>query len=51
MIDWLIDLVNVYFFSGYIVSTIAPTITAATSLGPPLMLPLLIFGGFFLKTM
>ena len=39
------------FFSGYIVSTIAPTITAATSLGPPLMLPLLIFGGFFLKTM
>ena len=37
-------------FSGYIISTIAPTITAATSLGPPLMLPLLIFGGFFLKS-
>lgn len=41
---------NVAVSFGYIVSTIAPTITAATSLGPPLMLPLLIFGGFFLKT-
>ncbi|XP_078378564.1 protein white-like isoform X2 [Oculina patagonica] len=40
---------NVAVSFGYIVSTIAPTITAATSLGPPLMLPLLIFGGFFLK--
>ncbi|CAH3142936.1 unnamed protein product [Porites evermanni] len=40
---------NVAVSFGYIISTIAPTITAATSLGPPLMLPLLIFGGFFLK--
>ncbi|RMX58452.1 hypothetical protein pdam_00022053 [Pocillopora damicornis] len=39
-----------YWMIGYIISTIAPTITAATSLGPPLMLPLLIFGGFFLKS-
>lgn len=41
---------NVAVSFGYIISTIAPTITAATSLGPPLMLPLLIFGGFFLKS-
>lgn len=34
---------------GYIVSTMAPTVTAATSLGTPLSLPLLVFGGFFLK--
>ncbi|XP_078378566.1 protein white-like isoform X2 [Oculina patagonica] len=42
-------LTNVAVSFGYIISTIAPTIPAATSLGPPLMLPLLIFGGFFLK--
>ncbi|KAK2570404.1 Protein white [Acropora cervicornis] len=39
-----------YWMIGYVISTLAPTVTAATSLGPPLMLPLLIFGGFFLKT-
>ncbi|XP_067022118.1 protein white-like [Acropora muricata] len=41
---------NVAVSYGYVISTLAPTVTAATSLGPPLMLPLLIFGGFFLKT-
>lgn len=34
---------------GYFVSAIAPTVQVATSIGPPLMMPFLLFGGFFVK--
>ena len=35
---------------GYMISALAPTIEAANALAPPLMVPLLLFGGFFLQT-
>lgn len=34
---------------GYLVSTISPTVQVATALAVPMMLPFLLFGGFFLK--
>lgn len=34
---------------GYFVSCISSNITMALSIGPPIMIPLLIFGGFFLN--
>ena len=51
---------NIYFASilialsatgyGYMISALAPTIEAANALAPPLMVPLLLFGGFFLQS-
>jgi len=35
---------------GYMISALAPTIEAANALAPPLMVPLLLFGGFFLQS-
>ena len=35
---------------GYMISAIAPSIEAANALAPPLMVPLLLFGGFFLQS-
>ena len=35
---------------GYMISALAPTVEAANALAPPLMVPLLLFGGFFLQT-
>ena len=32
------------------ISAIAPTIEAANAIAPPLMVPLLLFGGFFLQS-
>jgi len=34
---------------GYLVSCVSSSITMALSLGPPIMIPMLIFGGFFLN--
>ena len=42
-----------YHFSpgyGYMISALAPTIEAANAIAPPLMVPLLLFGGFFLQS-
>jgi len=35
---------------GYMISAIAPSVEAANAMAPPLMVPLLIFGGFFLQS-
>ena len=35
---------------GYMISALAPTVEAANALAPPLMVPLLLFGGFFLQS-
>lgn len=35
---------------GYMISALAPTIEAANAIAPPLMVPLLLFGGFFLQS-
>ena len=37
------------FFSGYFVSTISPTVAAASALSAPLILPLLLLGGFYVN--
>ncbi|XP_065217450.1 protein white-like [Planococcus citri] len=34
---------------GYLVSCASPTVTVALSIGPPLIIPFLLFGGFFLN--
>lgn len=34
---------------GYLVSCISPTVTIALSVGPPVIIPFLLFGGFFLN--
>ncbi|XP_012554711.2 protein white isoform X2 [Hydra vulgaris] len=34
---------------GYLVSAVSPTIQVATGIGPPLIMPFMLFGGFFLK--
>ena len=36
-------------FTGYLVSAISPSIQVATGVGPPLIMPFMLFGGFFLK--
>ena len=35
---------------GYTISAIAPSVEAANAIAPPLMVPLLLFGGFFLQS-
>lgn len=35
---------------GYLISALAPTFEAANAIAPPLMVPLLLFGGFFLQS-
>lgn len=35
---------------GYMISAIAPSVEAANAMAPPLMVPLLLFGGFFLQS-
>nr|XP_039263394.1 protein white-like [Styela clava] len=34
---------------GYLISCMSPTVTVALAIGPPLIMPLLLFGGFFLS--
>lgn len=41
---------NIAASFGYMVSCLARSTTAALALAPPLMIPLLIFGGFFVNT-
>ena len=36
-------------FLGYLISTVSSSVETATALGPLMMLPLLLFGGFFLN--
>jgi ABC-type multidrug transport system permease subunit len=36
---------------GFFISSIAPSEEAATALASPMMVPLMIFGGFFIKTL
>ncbi|KAK3733472.1 hypothetical protein QZH41_010829 [Actinostola sp. cb2023] len=42
-------LTNVAVSYGYIIASISSSVEGASALGPPLMLPLMLFGGFFLK--
>ncbi len=39
-----------YFFTGYFVSCIAPNLQVALALAPPLIIPVMLFGGFFLNS-
>lgn len=45
---------NIHLFrddqTGYLISTLASDLQVALGLAPPLMIPLLIFGGFFLRS-
>ncbi|KAL4222302.1 ATPase [Mactra antiquata] len=41
---------NIAVSFGYIVSTAANSVTTALAIAPPLMIPLLMFGGFFLNS-
>eukprot|EP00794_Sanderia_malayensis_P003789 gene3789-4312_t len=34
---------------GYLISTLSPSVQVASALGAPMMMPFLLFGGFFLK--
>ena len=36
---------------GFVVSTVAPNLEAANALAAPFMIPLMIFGGFFIRTL
>jgi ABC-type multidrug transport system permease subunit len=36
---------------GYLMSCVSSSVTMALSLGPPIMIPLLLFGGFFLNNL
>lgn len=37
------------YVSGYTVSTLSPTVAAASAISAPLLLPLLLLGGFYVK--
>lgn len=37
------------WITGYLVSCASPSVTVALSIGPPLIIPFLLFGGFFLN--
>lgn len=34
---------------GYMISTLSPTVATASSISAPLLLPLLLLGGFYVK--
>lgn len=38
------------FFLGYLISCISTGVTMALSIGPPVVIPFLLFGGFFLNS-
>lgn len=38
------------FVSGYLVSIVADSVNTALAIAPPLLVPLVMFGGFFLNT-
>jgi hypothetical protein len=37
------------YLAGYAISTLTSSVETATALGPVVMLPLLLFGGFFVN--
>ena len=37
------------FFAGYLISCVSTSMSMALSIGPPLIIPFLLFGGFFLN--
>jgi hypothetical protein len=37
------------FIAGYMISAAAANVTLALSLAPPFLIPLMLFGGFFLN--
>lgn len=37
------------FFVGYLISCVATTVSMALAIGPPILIPFLMFGGFFLN--
>lgn len=39
-----------FYFSGYLISCASSSISMALSIGPPLIIPFLLFGGFFLNS-
>ncbi|KAK3582003.1 hypothetical protein CHS0354_030955 [Potamilus streckersoni] len=45
----LLLVANICVSFGYLISTIANSVNMALAIGPPLMVPLLMFGGFFLN--
>ncbi|PVD37706.1 hypothetical protein C0Q70_00306 [Pomacea canaliculata] len=40
---------NVAVSFGYVISTVSPNVNVGLALAPPMMIPLLLFGGFFLN--
>ncbi|PVD37704.1 hypothetical protein C0Q70_00304 [Pomacea canaliculata] len=40
---------NVAVSFGYVISTVSPNVNVGLALAPPLMIPLILFGGFFLN--
>jgi len=42
---------NAAFSLGYVVSTMSPSVQVALALGPVILLPFIIFGGFFINTL
>ncbi|PVD37707.1 hypothetical protein C0Q70_00307 [Pomacea canaliculata] len=38
-----------FCFVGYVISTVSPNVNVGLALAPPMMIPLLLFGGFFLN--
>lgn len=45
----MVLLINTCVSFGYWVSCMSPTVTIALAIGPPMIMPLLLFGGFFLS--
>lgn len=41
---------KIFFFIGYLISCISNNLSMALSIGPPVIIPFLLFGGFFLNT-
>lgn len=56
ILSYLSNLSNTYitekyiFFLGYLISCISNNLSMALSIGPPVIIPFLLFGGFFLNT-
>jgi hypothetical protein len=45
----IISCYDLFHHVGYAISTMTSSVEAATALGPVVMLPLLLFGGFFVN--
>lgn len=46
----LIVILIFIIFLGYLISCISDNLSMALSIGPPVIIPFLLFGGFFLNT-